>query len=85
MGSRHPGEVVMSMEQDLVEVFKQLPYTKQQEVLDFAQYLRSREPATPQPRKSLYGLLANTPSVSAEDIDEARREMWGNFPREDIT
>jgi hypothetical protein len=21
---------------------------------------------------------------SAEEIDQARREMWGNFPREDI-
>jgi hypothetical protein len=35
------------------------------------------------PRKSLYGLWADV-SVSAEDIDQARREMWGNFPRDDI-
>jgi hypothetical protein len=35
------------------------------------------------PRRSLRGLWANV-TVSAEDIDEARREMWGNFPREDI-
>lgn len=37
------------------------------------------------PRKSLYGLWAHLHvDVSSEDIDEARREMWGNFPREDI-
>ncbi len=37
------------------------------------------------PLKSAYGLWADlNVSVSAEDIDEARREMWGNFPREDI-
>lgn len=35
------------------------------------------------PRRSLHGIWAGV-DVSAEDIDEARREMWGNFPREDI-
>ncbi len=38
-----------------------------------------------QPRKSLLGLWADLgPAPSAEDIDEARREMWANFPRDDI-
>lgn len=32
-----------------------------------------------------YGLCADLgPAPSAEDIDEIRREMWKNFPREDI-
>jgi N-methylhydantoinase B len=36
-------------------------------------------------RKTLCGLWADLrPSLSAEEIDQARREMWGNFPREDI-
>ena len=36
-----------------------------------------------QPLPSLYGLWADlNVNVSAEDIDEARREMWGNFPRD---
>ena len=36
-------------------------------------------------RKSLYGLWANRGiDITEEDIDEIRREMWGNFPREDI-
>jgi hypothetical protein len=39
----------------------------------------------PQPKRSLLGLVADLgPAPSAEDIDEARREMWGNFPHEDI-
>lgn len=75
----------MNREQSLIETFKQLPYAKQEEVLDFVRFLRSREPAVPQPRQSLYGLWADLSApISAEDIDEARREMWGNFPREDI-
>ncbi len=37
------------------------------------------------PKRSLLGLWEDlNNNVSAEDIDEARREMWGNFPREDI-
>ena len=33
--------------------------------------------------KSLHGLWKGV-SISSEEIDEARREMWGNFPRDDI-
>jgi hypothetical protein len=37
------------------------------------------------PLRSLYGLWKDFGvSISAAEIDEARREMWGNFPREDI-
>jgi len=33
------------------------------------------------PSRSLYGVLADLgPAPSEEDIDEIRREMWGNFP-----
>lgn len=40
---------------------------------------------TPSPRRSLLGVLADTGEApSAAEIDEARREMWGNFPRDDI-
>jgi hypothetical protein len=43
------------------------------------------EGVKPAPKRSLLGLLADLgPAPSAEDIDEARREMWANFPRDDI-
>ncbi len=36
-------------------------------------------------RKSLCGLWKGlNPSVSADDIDSVRREMWRNFPRDDV-
>ncbi len=39
----------------------------------------------PKPKRSLYGLWADQGvDVSAEDIDEVRRDMLANFPREDI-
>ena len=36
-----------------------------------------------QPRVSLRGLWRGQ-NVTAEEIDEVRKEMWRNFPREDI-
>jgi len=36
-------------------------------------------------RKSLLGLCADLgPAPTAEEIDEIRREMWADFPRDDI-
>lgn len=38
-----------------------------------------------QPLRSLYGVLADLgPAPSADEIDEVQREMWANFPRDDI-
>ena len=35
------------------------------------------------PRRSLFGVWKDKGvNISREDIDEARREMWGNFPRD---
>lgn len=39
--------------------------------------------ASQQPKRSLYGLWDGV-NLSAEEIDAARQEMWGEFPREDI-
>ena len=35
------------------------------------------------PLRDVAGLFKGF-DISAEDIDEARREMWGAFPREDV-
>ena len=44
-----------------------------------------REQPPQKRRRSLLGVLSEYgPAPSEEDIAEARREMWGNFPREDI-
>ena len=44
---------------------------------------RELKAARPTPRKSLRGLWRGL-DITEEEITEARREMWGNFPREDI-
>jgi hypothetical protein len=74
----------MSVEQAILEAVRALPADKQQEILSHA--TRLREEAVPQkPFKSIKGLWADLGiSLSAEEIEENQREMWKNFPREDI-
>ncbi|PSB14434.1 DUF2281 domain-containing protein [Phormidesmis priestleyi ULC007] len=73
---------IANLEQTLLENLRQLPPEKQQEVLDFAEFLRQKT-APKKPRRSLKGLCADLNiHITEEDIAEARREMWGNFPRE---
>jgi hypothetical protein len=74
----------MSVEQAILEAVRALPADKQQEILSHATRLRE-EAAQPKPFKSIKGLWADLGiSLSAEDIEENQREMWKNFPREDI-
>lgn len=74
----------MSIEEAVLEKLRALPVDKKQEVLDFVEFLERKRPA-PRPRRSVKGLCADLGiDITEADIDEARREMWGNFPREDI-
>jgi hypothetical protein len=53
-------------------------------VADFVDFVHQR--AVPKkPRRSVKGLWVglHTEPVTEDDITEARREMWANFPRED--
>ena len=74
----------MSVEEAILEVVRTLPTDKQQEILTHATRLRE-ETAPKKPFKSVEGLWADLGiSLSAEEIDENQREMWKNFPRDDI-
>lgn len=74
----------MSIEQAVIEKLRTLPPNKQQQVLDFAEFLQQKS-IPKRPRRSSKGLWANLGiNITEADIDEARREMWGNFPREII-
>lgn len=74
----------MSIEKSLLEKLHNLPVEKQKEVLDFVESLE-RKPTRQRPRRSLKGLWADLGvQISPEDLAEARREMWGGFPREDV-
>lgn len=72
----------MTIEQQVVETLRDLPPEKQKEVLDFVHFLKEKN-GTRKPLRSLRGLWADLDiDITEEDIAEARREMWGNFPRD---
>lgn len=45
--------------------------------------LRAELTESSQPKRSLLGIWEGE-MLSLEDIDEARKDLWQNFPREDI-
>jgi len=72
----------MSIEESVLHKLRVLPIEKQLEVLDFVEFLETKS-ASRSSRRSVRGLLADfNIDITAEDIAEARREMWGNFPRD---
>ncbi|CAN5245264.1 hypothetical protein BH20ACI1_BH20ACI1_26930 [soil metagenome] len=74
----------MTVIESLVEKVENLPIERQREVLNFVEFLQHKEKSNGKKSlESLEGMWKGV-DISAEDIDEARREMWGNFPREDI-
>jgi hypothetical protein len=74
----------MSLEQAILDAVRALPSEKQQEILSHATRLRDQT-AAKKPFRSVKGLWADLGiSLSAEEIENNRHEMWKNFPREDI-
>ncbi|MBE9049403.1 DUF2281 domain-containing protein [Nostocales cyanobacterium LEGE 11386] len=72
----------MTIEQAVIENLRELPADKQQEVLDFIQFLKHKSQPK-KPRRSLYGLWSDLDiEITEKDITEARQEMWGNFPKD---
>lgn len=77
----------MNLDDTIRERLRHLPPERKRRVLAFVESLLhdSRDSDDGDARRSPLGLWSDMGfSVSAEDIDEARREMWGNFPREDV-
>jgi hypothetical protein len=70
----------------VLDMLRQLPPRERLQVIAQALPETERELSKPRrPLRSLRGLCADLgPAPSAEEIDEARREAWANFPREDI-
>ncbi|MBC7797271.1 MAG: DUF2281 domain-containing protein [Pyrinomonadaceae bacterium] len=74
----------MNIEQAVVENLKTLDYQKQREVLTFIEFLKYKKDTNGKPPlKNLEGLWKGV-EITEEDIEEVRREMWANFPREDF-
>ena len=75
-------EGVVTLEEALVKQLSPVDKARliERMALDIEGDLKTIRPA---PRKSLRGLWRGL-GITEEDIAEARREMWDNFPREDV-
>ena len=72
----------MNIEQSVIEKLRQLPIEKQQELLDFAEFLYQKNTTKPK-LQSIKGLCVDLKiDITKEDIDRDREEMWKNFPKE---
>ena len=73
---------ISTSEQTLLRTWRALKPDQQKTAVEFVEFLRQKS-GSKQPRRSLLGLCADpTVRISAQDIAEARQEMWGDFPRE---
>jgi hypothetical protein len=69
-------------EEEILRKLRTLPDSKQQEVVDFIEFLAQKDKPKI-PRRSLLGALAHLNThFTAEDLKEARREMWGEYMEE---
>lgn len=75
--------------EEVLDLAKRLPLRQKLQLIeaivpDLAAPLAAEEEKA-KPLRSLYGLWKDLGiDLSTEDIDAARREMWGTFPREDV-
>jgi hypothetical protein len=74
----------MSLQTELIEKIKRLPEDKQLLVKSLVDELaRSREQLPEGELTPWFGSLEHMGiEITEEDIADARREMWGEFPRE---
>ena len=71
---------------NVLDLLRQLPPRERLRVIAQALPETERDLSEPRrPLKSLRGLWKDLNfDLSAEEIDQSRREAWANFPREDI-
>ncbi len=79
----------MNIEQTVFENFRMLAFNQQREVLDFVEFLRYKNSQSKNSSQSSFenslGIGADlNVSISAEEIDAMRDEMWQKFPRENF-
>jgi hypothetical protein len=70
-----------NIQQAVLIALQELPLEKQQEVLNFVEFLKTQ--ISPKNRRSLRGLWSDLQADLTEaDITEAKQEMWANFPKD---
>ena len=72
----------MTVKEAVLEDLETLPVVKQEEVLDFVQFLKAKLTKR-KPRRSLKGSLAHLNiKWTEEDMRQARNEMWRGYTKD---
>lgn len=72
----------MTVRDAVLEDLEKLPVAKQEEVLDFVQFLKAKQTKR-KPRRSLQGSLAHLNiKWTEEDMRQARNEMWRGYTKD---
>ncbi len=75
----------MNLEEAVLERLRHLPVDKQQQLLDFAEFL-AQKATIKKPLRTIRGLCADLKvDITEEELAQARQEMWGNFPRDIVS
>ncbi len=78
----------MISEKGWINKMRSLPPERRQAVIDFIEFLSLREQqSAPEaaPNQPMRGLWSDLNiQIDADAIDEARRQMWSNFPHRDL-
>jgi hypothetical protein len=74
---------------ELMERIRRLPPAKRQQLDEIVRSLEETPRSVPESGVTLqpiHGLLRDLgPAPSAAEIEDARRELWAGFPREDLS
>jgi|GEM_PF-970031 len=72
----------MTVKEAVLEDLEKLSVVKQEEVLDFVQFLKAKQ-SKRKPRRSLKGSLAHLNfKWTEEDMRQARNEMWRGYTKD---
>ena len=78
-----------NLTEEIAAKVSMLPPERQREALSLIEQLAARSEArvstVPRAERKLKGATAQGRSISSEEILESRREMWGEYMREDET
>ncbi|OGO38689.1 MAG: hypothetical protein A2W35_07035 [Chloroflexi bacterium RBG_16_57_11] len=70
------------LDQEIQKKVQKLPVDRQQQVLEFVEFLESKTATGPRSKRhNIIGLLSDfNTDITEEKINEMRREIWGTFP-----
>ena len=75
-----------TLKTDIISALNNLPAESLKLLAEFAVFLQAKteDVGNQKPIIKLGGLWAGTPKITAEDIAEARSEMWGNLGEREL-